>query len=161
MAKVLKSSKISIKCPDGFHVMTTEELKKNHMYTGIAQWCVTDPVRQLILSVTWKEKHSGLRGLVDNSLGTKEISREMQRKMAKGMRGFQYKLDGFTVWKLDGKRADGFLYHYTLQGLPMFGEYLAVKKDNLVYYLNYYAKADNEVESREIFKDMLASLKWV
>ena len=67
METVVLNNEMQLSYPDGFHVMSEEELSKMTFYGEAPGWCISDPERHIDLSVSWK-KTNGLFAKILNKI---------------------------------------------------------------------------------------------
>ncbi len=100
METVVLNNEMQLSYPDGFHVMSEEELSKMTFYGEAPGWCISDPERHIDLSVSWKKTN----GLFAKILNTREIAKNMEAQIRKPMGQYGYRLDSFLEKELGGRR---------------------------------------------------------
>ena len=141
--------------PEGFHVMDSEELSSLKAYGGQPNWCIKDPERHIIITVSWKK--SGFAALLTSS---GEVARSMEKHISKASEPFGYELQGFITRNLGEKTTDGFCYTYTAQGIPMTTETHSLKNKKMFYYINIYMRTELLSESETTTASILESCHW-
>ncbi|MBQ1467757.1 MAG: hypothetical protein IIZ27_04700 [Solobacterium sp.] len=149
------NQELMISVPEGFHVMSEEELSKLNHYGQIPNWCVSDPDRHIILSVSWKK--SGFASLL---LNTAEVAKKMEGEIHRLLASYGYTLKEFISEDIGGISADGFRYSYTAQNVPMIGESLSVKKGKVFYYIHGYLREELQEESLRTLEEIFRTCHW-
>lgn len=156
MEKATLNNELDITFPEGFHVMDKEEMEK-HKYVGEAPgWCITDPERHIVVSVSWKK----INGLAARLLNTKDIAKRMETGIRAAMSQYGYKFEEFISLKPGGKNADGYRYSYTVQETGMSGQSLCIKNGSTFYYVHCYYRTLLKEESLALLDGIMNSFSW-
>ena len=84
MGNIELNNDLKLSYPDGFHVMTEEELKKYKYFEGAPGFCIEDPERHIIISVSWRQANP----FVAMIAGTADVARNMEARIRKPMKKF-------------------------------------------------------------------------
>ena len=155
MENVALNNNLTVTVPDGFHIMDAAEKKKLRFLGNAPTLCISDPVRHIIVSLSWKKNF-----LASVMLNPGEIVKQMESKLQQPMSEYGYKLREFFQEDLGGLPAAGFLYSYTAQDVGMTGESLCAKKGTAFYYIHCYLRQESEAESLSALKDFFKSFRW-
>ncbi|MBQ6388141.1 MAG: hypothetical protein IJH90_00735 [Mogibacterium sp.] len=147
-------NKLFMDCPEGFRELSEEEKAGMNIAPGGKCLCISDPVRHIIISVAWLR----LNGLSSWLLGRREVSWNMTRQIEKKLKPFSFVWLDDTKHTIDGQLARGMDYEYTAKGINMFGESLAVKVGEDLYYFHMYSRKVCREESLEIFGEILDNI---
>ena len=156
METVVLNNEMQLSYPDSFHVMSEEELSKMTFFGEAPGWCISDPERHIDVSVSWKKTN----GLFAKILNTREIAKNMEAQIRKPMGQYGYRLDSFLEKELGGRRADGYLYAYEVQGTGMAGESLYLKNGNTFYYIHCYFRDAMRDDSLPVLDEIFGSVRW-
>lgn len=156
METVHLNNELKLTYPDGFHVMDQAELGKYQFYSEAPGWCINDPDRHIMASVSWKQ----VPGIFARMLKIKEVAKSMEGQMAQAMKAYGYRLDEFVSRTPGGKEAEGFCYEYSVQETGMSGISLAIKNKNTFYYVHMYYRSALKEESLPVLDDILDSAVW-
>ena len=148
--------KLTLPCPDGFHVMDETEQSGIRFFGDSPGRCLSDPERHILISVGRKT----LGGLSTLLINAKDAAKRMEASIRKPMLEYGYRLNGFAAKSVGSERAEGFSYEYESQGTGMYGESYVVKRDKALYYLNLYARKEQRPDSLEVWTTILSSAKW-
>lgn len=156
METVKLNNDLDLSYPDGFHVMTEEELKKHKYFEGAPGFCIEDPERHIILSVSWRQANP----FVAMIAGTADIARNMEAKIRKPMKKFDYQTEGFMKRDIGGRTADGFRYTYKVQDIVMCGESLSARNGSNFYYIHSYYRDALREESLAVLDGIFGAAVW-
>jgi len=156
MGNIELNNDLKLSYPDGFHVMTEEELKKYKYFEGAPGFCIEDPERHIIISVSWRQANP----FVAMIAGTADVARNMEARIRKPMKKFGYKPEGFIRRDVGGRAADGFRYTYQVQEIVMKGESLSVKNGSNFYYIHSYFRDALREESLAVLDGIFGSAGW-
>ncbi len=152
---VVLNQELMISIPEGFHVMSEEELSRLNHYGQIPNWCVSDPDRHIILSVSWKKS-----GFASFLLNTAEVAKKMEGEIHRLLSSYGYELKGYITENLGGVSADGFRYSYIAQDVLMIGESLSAKKGKVFYYIHGYLREELQEESLRTLEEIFRTFHW-
>ena len=150
------NDQLTLSWPSGFHVMNEEERGKLSFYGDGPCEAIADLDRHIVVSIGWKP----LGRFFGMLLGTKDIARDMEKKLSQPMRSYGWRAGSVLTKAVDGEKAEGYSYEYEAQGIGMYGESYALKHGKTVYYLHFYARKAQKDESLEALDTILASAKW-
>ena len=156
MGSTQLNNEMNLQYPDGFKIMSEEELRKHKFYEEAPGFCINDPDRHIVLSVSWRQANPFVAMLA----GTKEVAQSMESKIRKPMRKFGYRLEEFMTREVGGKPADGYRYTYTVQGTGMMGESLSVKSGSNFYYIHSYFRQELKEDSLKMLDEIFAAVTW-
>lgn len=55
MGSTQLNNEMNLQYPDGFKIMSEEELRKHKFYEEAPGFCINDPDRHIVLSVSWRQ----------------------------------------------------------------------------------------------------------
>ena len=82
MGSTQLNNEMNLQYPDDFKIMSEEELRKHKFYEEAPGFCINDPDRHIVLSVSWRQANPFVAMLA----GTKEVAQSMESKIRKPMR---------------------------------------------------------------------------
>ena len=156
MGSTQLNNEMNLQYPDGFKIMSEEELRKHKFYEEAPGFCINDPERHIVLSVSWRQANPFVAMLA----GTADIARNMEAKIRKPMNKFGYHLEEFMTRQIGGKTADGYRYTYSVQDVGMVGESLSVKSGSNFYYIHSYFREELREESLKLLDQIFADVTW-
>ena len=151
---MLLNNKLTIVCPDGFRQLSEAEIEKLNTPWPGSGTCLSDPERHMLLSFGWK-KVNGLAAII---LSTKDLAKNMEQDIAGMMKEYDFESAGYTERTICGKRAGGFRYSYTAQGVRMTAESLVLKSGKTLYYFHCYARKTSEAGNLAVWEKILTSV---
>lgn len=146
---------LTVTIPDGFHEMDDAELSKLNLYKEAPDFCISDAIRHITVTVAWKK--SLLGSMV---LKGPEVAKKMEAEIRKPMEAFGYSFREFVTVDVGGETADGFIYEYTAQERAMVGESFAIKKGKTFYYIHCYMRDELKDESMQVVDAFFRSFQW-
>lgn len=156
MEKILLNDQLTLSIPDGFHIMSPEELSGLGTGTEPAKWGISDPERHMIVAVTWKK----FNGLLTALAGTKDVAKGMEARLRGSMKQYGFELETYLSKTIGGQAADGIRYSYVVQGIAMTAELLAVKYNKTYYYPSCFFHQELRDESLRVWEGILESAGW-
>lgn len=150
------NNELNLTYPEGFKVMTKEELKKYKFLEEAPGFCLSNPDKHIIISFSWRQANPFVAMLA----GTADIAKNMEAKIRKPMGKYNYNLEGFITRELGGKRADGFRYLYQVNGTGMTGESLSLKSGSNFYYIHSYFRQEFREESLLALDEIFGSVSY-
>ena len=153
---IVLGDKLTLSCPDGFHILDSAEKSSMQFFGGSTGECLSDPERHILISIGWKAIGSFSSFLVN----AKDAAKRMEASIRKPMQSFGYQLNEFAAKRVGGEQAEGFRYEYESRGVAMYGESYVIKYDRKLYYLNFYARRELLEESLDVWDMIVSSAKW-
>ena len=154
MERVTLDDRMTILCPEGFHVMTEEERSKMSMLEEGTWVGLSDPGRHILVTIGWK----AVKGL-GFMLKGKGLAENMEKQIRQGMSPFGYQPEGFRERLIAEIPAFGFGYGYVAREIEMVAESYVLKIDKTLYYFHFYARKTLKNESLSVWNEMLDSVQ--
>lgn len=145
---------IMIPCPDGFHVLDTEERSRIHFTEDGEGVCLSDSERHMLIYIAYKK----IGGLTAMLLKSRDLAKNMETSVRKSMQPFGYKSGGSIRRMVGSCESEGFCYTYTAQDIPMYGESLVLRSGKAAYYFHLYAREKMQAESIPVWEELLSSV---
>ena len=155
MERILLNDELTMICPDGFRILSKEEMDRMQFLEDGPCVCLSDPERHLLASVGWK-RPGPLAGLL---LNARDLAKNMEKTVQSSLRSAGYHCRGFDTKQIAGNRSEGFSYEYSAQGTEMAGMSYVTKIAGTIYYFNFYARAEGEALALPIWDEMLGSVR--
>ena len=154
MESITLNDELTLTYPEGFRVLTQDEMDSMQFLEKGAGICLSDPERHILISVGWK-RPGVLAGLM---LNAGDLAKNSEKTIRKAMQNMGYRCRGFEKKQIAGNRAEGFGYEYSAQGVEMLGETYVTKIEKTVYYFNFYARREREAEAMTVWKQILETV---
>ena len=152
---MLLNNELEITLPDGFHILTEEELAGMNFSDGKPDLCISDPERHIIISIAWRKS-----GFAAHLLSAKDVIGKMESGIRKSMEPYGYSLETFLTEDMNGTPAEGFRYEYEAQGISMIGETFSVRKGKVFYYIHCYLRKALREESLQTLESFFGTFRW-
>ena len=156
MSTTQLNNELNLTYPDGFKVMTPEDLKQYKFFEEAPGFCINDADRHIIISVSWRQSNPFVAMLVSSA----DIAKNMEAKIRKPMGQYGYTLEGFMSREVGGKTADGYRYAYEVKGIGMVGESLSLKSGGNFYYIHSYFRQELREPSLQVLDKVFTSVTW-
>ena len=154
MNSMIVNEELTMNVPEGFHIMTEEELAQLK-YFDKPMWLITDPDRHIIFTISWRK--SGLAALL---LKPKEVIKKMEPQLRKVMKPYDYRFQDYLETDMGGQQAEGFLYAYKSKEIDMCGVAFSVKKGKVFYYIYCYMREELLGKSRPVLEEIMQGAIW-
>ncbi|MBQ6487711.1 MAG: hypothetical protein IJI75_00650 [Solobacterium sp.] len=148
------NNEISIGIPDGFHVMSEEELTKVYVTKDPKRWGIWDNDRHVIISVLWQDLNAFTAMLAD--IDAAAVRNEQLTK--KGYEGHDYAMKGFHDADISGSHARGYSFTYRIQDISQRVDTLLFKAGRRIYSINCIGRNENREQDHELFKEILKTV---
>ena len=148
------NNEISIGIPDGFHVMSEEELTKVYVTKDPKRWGIWDNDRHVIISVLWQDLNAFTAMLAD--IDAAAVRNEQLTK--KGYEGHDYAMEGFHDADISGSHARGYSFTYRIQDISQRVDTLLFKAGRRIYSINCIGRNENREQDHELFEEILKTV---
>ncbi len=156
MEKIILNNEMNLHLPEGFHVLSEEELRQYPAAEETPDWGASNPEQHILTVISWRKRNGFLSALA----GLKELSKTMEDRMRKIMQPYGYQLESFVSRRIGGLEAEGFRYDYTAQETAMSAESLIAKKGKNFYYIHSYYHTALKEESLSTLENLFGSAGW-
>ncbi len=154
MEQEIVNGAFAMPVPDGFHVMSEEELTKLFMKPDPDRWGIWDQERHIMLTLEWK-KYSPLALKMTN---VKNIAARNEQLMRKALKKYSYQPEGAFSGRIAGLEAEGYRYLYQVQGIEQTAECLLFAERSLVYRMTCVGRVENRAANRAFFESIVDSV---
>ncbi len=155
MNEATVNNSIAVRYPDGFKVMTEEDLAKAYQDDHKTRWGIMDEGSHMVFCIYWNESNRILVALAD----TKTICKNTEANLRRMMDSREYELEGFRDLSIGGKKCPGFRHRYTLQDIRYVSDVVIMKKGNTCYTFYCYTKEECEAANRDVLEGILGSIR--
>lgn len=149
---------LTVDYPDGFEVMTPEELKQFYLDDNPNRFGLWDKERHTVF-VVYYHSYKGVLFFVPLP-SNKALLERVEKEAAKAYRPYDYRLYGFYEKDVAGEKAYGYSYEYTLKGVNQIGDTVLFKKNEVTYTVYCYVRKENAEEMRPVYEEMVSSLRF-
>ena len=134
MAAITLNDEMKVTFPEGFTVMSREELKQAYGDDIPDRYGMKDAEKHIIFCVYWHEGPKFLSKLAD----CKSLRDRCEKLISKSMRN----------------------HSYILQDIEFVSEVRVLKKDNVCYTLYYYTRSETEKANEPVRDEILNSISF-
>lgn len=153
METVTLKKSLLFDCPDGFHIMSRDELKKLYLDSYRNRAGVWDTKRHLIVSVFRNKPLKLFYKMSDEKAAADGIRNLFRKKMP------EYKEGKSVETAIAGQRASGFDYTYRVKGVAQEASVYVFKHKGYVYTVYCYARAPLTKDDAKILRGILDSMR--
>ena len=155
MTNALINQKLSVDVPDGYTVLSADQLQEMYRDTNTDRWGMRNESAHHTAAVFYHKSNPLLAAIAD----VKGIAESTQKKLAAGLSAYSYQLKGFYPAEVCGRKAYGFSYSYVNQEIPTDGETVIFKDGSTCYTVYSYSRNENSAANHSVFEAILASMK--
>ena len=155
MSNEVINNQLQITVPDGFRILTKEEMNAMYLDDNPDRWGMRNDEMHHTVAVLYHKSNPLLAMLAD----AKGIAESTQMKLSVGLSAYQYQKGEFFPAMVSGKDAYGFTYRYVNHGVPTGGTVLVFKNKNICYTVYDYSAEDYTEANRPVFEEICISLK--
>ena len=146
----------SLKVPDAFELMSTEELHELSRSGGAPyQWGVRDRERHVMIVALWKQYPSIIAWMSD----PKTIAKKNEQLTRKVYGGYDYRLLGFSSLQAGDEKAEGYSFSYSVKGITQVIQNCLIKDAKTVYTITCAGREENVDADRAMFREVMESLR--
>ena len=156
MEKMLVDNEmLGVTLPDGFCVVSLEDLQAAYGMRYPNMWGVRDDERHIALNVIWKDSGEMLTRLASE----KSLAKRNEKVLSKAYRSSGYRCDGFFSRELAGRESQGFRCSYQVDGISQICESMVFKCGKRCYTLYYYTRPELAKTNQSTYEAILSSLQ--
>ena len=156
MKKATVNDSLEVSQPEGFRIMSHEELCQAYAFDYDCMWGMRDEERHVILAVFWKVSNKLVSSLASAKLVAEQAEKGLRRRYKK----MGYHSDGLFETEVAGRKAWGFRYGHAPAGAAeQTCETVVVKDGTCCYTIMYHTRAECAQENRALYEEILASMQ--
>ena len=149
---------VEIEVPDGFYIMSAEELRQVYQSEDPNRWGMRDKERHIIITVMWKAYHV-LSGLFLSDL--KAVCKKNEQLSSKGYAGHDYRCDGFFSLSVNGQPAEGYRFSYRVEDAEQSAETILIRQGKTIYSVTFAGRAEKKAADQEVFAGITAGIRFL
>ena len=150
------NGELKLSYPEGFNLMTSNELKEMFTKESPNRWCIWDKERHAVLDIEWARYNKLILKLTDE----KNIARRNEQLMRKGYGNHNYQLEGFWSGQVGNIRGEGYSFYYQVGDAKQRCSNILFRKGNLIYRISLIGVRDHEDADQELFEKILAAVEF-
>lgn len=141
---------------NSFRQLTPEERSKLHFMAEGEGVCIRDDEHHILISVGWHEINAFLGFLFND----KDLAENMKKNIRKMSSPYHFRDEEDIKTDLGGKTAEGIRYRYDAENIEMISESYVLKMNKTIYYFHFYTRAALFMNNKEIWDDILKTVRW-
>jgi len=147
---------LNIMVPDGYRVMSAEEMTAMFLDDNPNRWAMRNEANHHTVAVFYHKSNPFLSLLAD----TKSVAESTQLRLAEGLFSHQYQKGEFFPSTICGQKAYGFTYRYINHDVPTDGTVIVFKHGNICYTIYGYSAETYTAANRPVFEAICDSMKF-
>ncbi len=156
MKQDIINHELHITIPEGFHLLSEDELNQIYMDENAERWGMRNEEDHMIFVIYYHRSNPLLAALASEN----DIVKSTQLKLAKGMENHGYAFNGYFSKEACGQERPGFDYEYNVGAVRQSGRILIIKKKNVCYTVYFYTR-DNLLDKNLVhFDEVINSLSF-
>ena len=147
----------TLQIPDGFEVLTEEDLGK--MYRNIGDsfgWGVRDTENHVIITVLWKQYPA----LLSRMLDLKAIVKKNEQLTGKAHAAHGYRFLEFFSMQAGDEKAEGYRFSYDKEGMTQVCSNCLIKDGRTIYAFMCVGREENMDADKETFRQIMETLEY-
>ncbi len=153
MRSEVVNNEVTVRFPDSYEIMSSEELQQAYGSVNGDLWGIWDKEAHIIVTLLWQKYNGLLLAMAD----MKAMTRKNESMAADLYRNNNYSVKGFFSEDVDGRNGEGYWFEYDVAGIRQQGASVLFKNRNTVYSLSVFARAENP-EFEDILKKAVGSV---
>ena len=159
MNSVVLSGGLRVTYPDGFVVMSEEDLLQVYRKTFPGMWGIWDRNLHAALTVHPNDG-GGASKLFGKVVSTRDLAERAEKQARKSLKRKGYELGGFFETQIGGSEAQGFDYTYRAGDVVQMGKIVIARRDTLCYTIFSFERAEGNPEGHEAIEAILGSMAF-
>ena len=147
---------LKVMVPDGYRVMSAEEMKAMFLDENPNRWAMRNEVMHHTVAVFYHKSDPFLSMLAD----AKSVAESTQLRLAEGLLSHQYRKGESFSLTVCGQKACGFTYRYVNHEVPTDGTVIVFKHGNICYTVYGYSAQDYTDANRPVFESICNSMQF-
>jgi hypothetical protein len=146
---------LSISFPEGFRVLTEEEMDAMYLDSNHDRWGIVDEALHVTLCIFYHRS-----GRIISKLGDAEVvCKNTERNLSKALKGYGYRMSGFRDSEISGHRVKGFSYDYVLRDVEYSCGVDVLKVGNICYTFYRYTRKEGPEAGGQALDGIMSSVK--
>lgn len=147
----------TLQIPDGFEVLTENDLSKMYRNVGDPfQWGVRDTENHVIITALWKQYPA----LLSWTLDLKAIVKKNEELTGKAHAVHGYRFQEFFSMQAGDEKAEGYRFSYDKEGITQACSNCLIKDGRTIYAFICVGREENMDTDRETFRRIMETLEY-
>lgn len=150
------NKELNIIVPDGYRVMSAEEMTAMFLDDNPDRWAMRNEANHHTVAVFYHKSNPFLSMLAN----AKSVAESTQLRLAEGLFSHQYQKGESFPLAMCGQKAYGFTYRYINHEVPTDGTVIVFKHGNICYTVYGYSAAEYTETNRPMFETICKSMHF-
>ena len=147
----------TLQIPDGFEVLTEEDLRKMYRNVGDPfKWGMRDPEKHVIMTVLWKQYPA----LLSWTLDLKAVVKKNEQLTGKAHAAHSYRFLEFFSMQAGDEHAEGYRFSYDKEGVTQVCSNFLVRDGRTLYAFMCVGREENMDADRDSFRQIMETLQY-
>lgn len=147
----------TLQIPDGFEVLTEDDLRKMYRNVGDPfRWGIRDTENHVIITALWKQYPALLSWMLD----LKAIVKKNEQLTGKAHAAHGYRFLEFFSMQAGDEKAEGYRFFYDKEGITQACSNCLIKDGRTVYAFICVGREENMDTDRETFSRIMETLEY-
>ena len=157
MGRQTINGSFTLKIPDGFEVLTENDLHKMYRNAGDPfGWGVRDAENHMIITAIWKQYPA----LLSWTLDLKAIVKKNEQLTGKIHAAHGYRFLEFFSMQAGDEKAEGYRFSYDKEGITQVCSNCLIKDGRTIYAFICVGREENINTDRETFRRIMETLEY-
>ena len=149
------NGELSLPRPEGFAVMSPEELDRAYTCNSPDRWGIWNKERHIMVTMLWHRYNPLLAWLAD----MKTLVRRNEQVNRRGYKDHDYQLEGFWSRTVGGMAGEGYRFTYRLGDVAQRIDTVLIKKGRTIYSLSCVGRPENTARDEALFEAILDGIE--
>ena len=147
----------TLQVPDGFEVLTENDLSKMYRNVGDPfRWGVRDAKNHVIITALWKQYPA----LLSWTLDLKAIVKKNEQLTGKAHAAHGYRFLEFFSMQAGDEKAEGYRFIYDREGITQACSNCLIREGRTIYSFLCVGREENMDRDRETFRRIMETLEY-
>ena len=157
MGRQTVNDTFTLQIPDGFEVLTEEDLRGMYKNAGDPfMWGVRDKENHVIITAIWKQYPALLAWTLD----LKAIVKKNEQMTGKLHAAHGYRFLEFFSMQAGEEKAEGYRFAYVSEGITNVSNIFLIKDGRTIYAFICAGREENMDANREMFSRIMSTLEY-
>jgi len=157
MGRQIINETFALQIPDGFEVLTENDLGKMYRNVGDPfRWGVRDAENHVIITALWKQYPA----LLSWTLDLKAIVKKNEQLTGKAHAAHGYRFLEFFSMQAGDEKAEGYRFCYDKEGVTQVCSNCLIKDGRTIYAFMCVGREENMDADRETFRRIMETLEY-
>ena len=156
MTSTVINGEMRIPLPEGFHVMSDEEIISISKGQTAPAWVMKNNDTHFMFSVSWK----AIPALAAFLMGAKDMAKTMHKRFGAAAGDAGYTIGEIREIMIGGVKAYGYPYSFVADGIAMCGDSIVVKKKKTYYFFHTYYREEMKEENEALLEEIYSEINF-